>query len=172
VNTEKKSFWSSLPGMVTGIAGVVGAIVGVISVLIALGVIGGSKSSPTVTTVPSSDTPGATSPAGGKDTRGAAGQGSFTVDPSSLTLSLAKPKASVTVINDGSVPLKISAPIVSGSDQDKFTVYATGCTSAPLVANKSCSMDVTFAGGLSAKATLTVTADKADKSTVALTGSL
>ncbi len=42
--TEKKSFWSSLPGMVTGAAGVVGAIVGVISVLIALGVIGGSNS--------------------------------------------------------------------------------------------------------------------------------
>ncbi len=170
MSTEKRSFWSSLPGMVTGIAGVVGAIVGVISVLIALGVIGDSKSSPTVTTLSPSDAPGATGGGAGRNPGNASGEGSFTVDSRNVNLTLAKSKGSVTVSNTGSALLKIDTPQISGPDKAQFTVSATGCSS--LAARKTCSIDVTFTGALNATATMTVTADKADPTTVALTGSL
>ncbi len=177
MSIPKRKFWSSIPGVVTGVAGVVGAVVGLITVLITLGVIGGSNSSPTVTTLAPSGSSGAPSDSGsgtsgsGGATVSTAAKGSFTVDPNALTFGLAKPKATVTVFNDGSVPLKMNTPVVSGTDQDKFAVSSSGCSSS-LPAKKSCSIEVTFAGGLSATATMKVSADNApDTAAVKLTGS-
>ena len=38
---NKKSFWSSIPGLVTGLAGLLTGVVGLVTVLIQLDVIGG-----------------------------------------------------------------------------------------------------------------------------------
>ncbi len=167
MNTAKKSFWSSVPGVVTGVAGVVGAVVGLITVLISLGVIGNSNSSPTVTTLPPSETSGATSGSGagtgGSPTTVA--KGSFTVDTDSLTLSLLKPEDSVTVSNNGKVPLSLGLPQVSG-DKDRFTIVARDCTSSALGPGKSCSIKVTLNGpGAAGSATMVVSADAAASTT-------
>jgi len=161
VSTAKRSFWSSLPGLITGVAGVVGAVVGLFTVLISLGVIGGSNNSPTATTVPSSPATGSGTSTGDGTTRTTVADGSFTVDPNALKFSLTTTKGAVTVLNNGSVPLRMNTPNVSGADKDKFVVSALGCTSDLLPPKKSCTIDVTFAGGLSAKATMNLSADKA-----------
>jgi len=166
VNTAKKSFWSSVPGVVTGVAGVVGAVVGLITVLITLGVIGNSNSSPTLTTLPPSETSGATSGSGavtgGSPTTVA--KGSFTVDTDSLTLSLLKPEDSVTVSNNGKVPLSLGLPQVSG-DKDRFKIMATECTSSAVGPGKSCSIKVTLNGPGAGSATMVVSADNAASTT-------
>ncbi len=87
--------------------------------------------------------------------------GSFTVDSKALKFSLTTTKGAVTVTNDGSVPLTMNPPDLSGSDSDKFVVSASDCTSSLLPPKKTCTIDVTFAGGLSAKATMTVSAKNA-----------
>jgi len=167
MNTAKKSFWSGVPGVVTGVAGVVGAVVGLITVLISLGVIGGSNNSPTVTTLPDSETTGATSgptaSTGGSPTKGA--KGSFTVDTDSLTLSVLKPEDSVTVSNNGKVPLTLGLPQVSG-DKDRFKIVATECTTGAVGPGKSCSIKVTLNGpGAAGSATMVVSADNAASTT-------
>ncbi len=161
MSTAKKSFWSSLPGLITGVAGVVGAVVGLITVLINLGVIGGSNNSPTATTVPLGAPGGGGTTTGDRTTVTTLADGSFTVDPNALKFSLTTTKGAVTVLNTGSVPLKMNPPDVSGPDKDKFVVSASECTSSPLPPKKPCTIDVTFAGGLSAKATMTVSAKNA-----------
>jgi hypothetical protein len=47
---EKKSFWTTLPGMITATAGLITALAGLIAVLVQAGVLGGSGSATSVTT--------------------------------------------------------------------------------------------------------------------------
>ena len=51
---EKKSFWATLPGVLTGIAMIITAIGGLIGGLYAAGIIGGQSPSPTIAYSPSS----------------------------------------------------------------------------------------------------------------------
>jgi len=171
VNTEKKSFWSSVPGVVTGVAGVLGAVVGLVGVLISLGVIGSSNGSSTVTTVPPSGTPGATNGAGGSIS--AAAKGSFTLDSDEVTLSLLKNEAVVKVMNKGTTSLSIDPPQVTGPQEDHFKVDADACTGITLGSGKSCSIKVTLTTAGAASATMVVKAeDVVASSSVMLKGTL
>jgi len=169
--SPSKSFWSGIPVVAKAVGGIGTGIVGIGGLLVALGVIGNSNNtSPTVTTVPSSDGTSVTTRGGGSPTSSTA-KGSFTVDPTTLTFGLGKADTSATVVNNGSVALKMNTPDISG-DSDKFSVSATECTSKPLAPKKSCSIDVKFTGALSATATVVVSADNApDTVTVTLKGS-
>ncbi|MEN3314188.1 MAG: hypothetical protein V7605_422 [Acidimicrobiaceae bacterium] len=177
--SPSKSFWSGIPVLAKAIGGIVTGLVGVGSLLVALGVIGNSSSnnnSPTGTTVPSSDTPGAPGNSGGSGgglTATTTAKASFTVDRSAVTLqALGVKEAKVTVTNQGTTSLKVKAPTLDSSPQGAFVVDASDCTTSAVSPGDSCSLKVTYSGGVQAKATMTVLADNASPVDVDLIGSL
>lgn len=144
---NRRAFWSSIPGLLTGTAGVVTAIVGLTTVLIQLDVLGdkGSDKATTTTTVASSTVstqPGATT-VPGPGTAGTAPR--FSVAPTSATFDmLLKREADVTLRNDGSVPFTVATKLV-GRDPGQFGVDARDCTSAAVSGGGECRMKVTYA---------------------------
>ena len=153
---EKGSFWSSLPGVLTGISGLATAVVALLSLAASQGWIGG----------------------GGGD-GGSAGGGAATarleVEPASLQFR-AVPGASreqtVKVTNDGDAPAQLE-PKISGADAGQFEAEAGDC-SDPLPAGLSCTVTVTFVGGLGdeATATLVVTPENGRPAEVSLEAGL
>ncbi len=156
--SDKKPFWSSVPGVVTGVAGVVSAIVGLLGVSLQLGWIGGDDGSPSAAT--STSVAGAAGAAGGSTStppptlRGAttvpsstAASGKFEVNPASISFEPLQPsrESIVTVVNTGDVSLTVRAPRLSGSGADHFRATDVDCTKSPLVAGLSCQVKVTFA---------------------------
>lgn len=175
----KRPFWSSVPGLITGLAGLLTGVVGLITLLVQQGVIGhdsGSTTGATGTTVTSTvagGTSGTTSGAPGRSTEA----GSFTLNPSALDFGPTDPKQkTVTVKNTStSATLTINEPIRTGTDADRFSASLSGCTA--LAPNLSCTIQVTFTptSGAALKkysATLQVTASGAARGAeVALTAS-
>ncbi|MDP8986814.1 MAG: hypothetical protein M3N25_05045 [Actinomycetota bacterium] len=140
---EKGSFWSTLPGVLTGIAGLVTAVVALVSLAASQGWIGGGGG-------------GGAGPAGDGDT-----PVRLEVQPESLQFR-AVPGASreetVTVVNDGDAPVQLDEPRIEGADADQFDVDGGACTGDALPAGRSCEIVVTFDGGLGdASATLVLT---------------
>jgi hypothetical protein len=175
--SPSKSFWSGIPVLAKAIGGIVTGLVGVGSLLVALGVIGNSNSnnnSPTATTVPSSDTPGApgnSGVSGGGVTATTSAKASFTVDTRSVSLKTLEPTTVVTVTNQGTGPLTMKAPQLDGPQKDQFQVDAKLCVAHPVAPDGSCTLSVTYRGSLlEAKATMTVSAENASPVTVSLTG--
>jgi hypothetical protein len=147
--SDKKPFWSSVPGVVTGVAGVISAIVGLLGVSTQLGWIGGdgngssisSSSADAVPTTTASTVVGATT----TPTTAAARPGEFSVEPSSITFEPLKPReATVTVKNTGDVPLTMRAPTITGAAAGIFVV-ADACARSTLALGRSCDIKVTFA---------------------------
>jgi len=175
--SDRRSFWSTVPGLVTGLAGLLTGIVGLVTVLIQLGVIGGkSDGSPTSatggaeTTVPAT---GASSTVAGVTTTVAAA-GSFTV-PTSLDFPAGVKDKPLAVKNTSSAgTITVRPPTVTGTDAARFNVSLGDC-SQPVAAGLSCTMTVTFSpnGPLrSYSATLQITASGAARGAeVALTAS-
>jgi hypothetical protein len=130
---EKKSFFSTVPGLITGLAGLITATVGLITVSTQMGWIGGNGNGgdadrPTATTV----APGATTPAL-----------SFTVSPRQVTFGgISGNEQRVTVQNTGSGPLRLEASI-TGANRDQFRIAQNDCT-ATLNAGLSCVVTVNF----------------------------
>lgn len=145
MSENKKSFWSSIPGLVTGLAGLLTGVVGLVTVLIQLDVIGGDDSNgaaPGVSTTVAGNA--ATSsdgrPAGTPRTETPA----FTLSASTLEFKPTDPREkSVTVRNTGAVPLTLSPPRVEGPDRTQFSATLGTC-SGPVAAGSSCTMSVTF----------------------------
>ncbi len=161
MSTRSKSFWSTIPGLITGLAGVLTALVGLGTLLIQVGVIGGDDGDGT-TTARSRAT--ATTRAGGAsddsdDSDGssaATGPPKFTVAPDKMKLTTSEKRDTVIVSNTGTVPLKLVTEI-TGSGKDQFTLTKGTCgTDVPR--SGSCTMTVEFEGGLAAKAELVVKA--------------
>ncbi len=149
MSTQSRSFWSTMPGLVTGVAGILTALVGLGTLLVQLGVIGGNggDSSP-------KPGPGAT----------------FIVSPTSLDLTADDKTGSVTVENTGATALSVQQPALSGSGKDQFSV-SSRCGQLP--AGDSCTVTVTFKGLLDASAVLTIRASGgASPKDVALEGKL
>lgn len=176
-DAKSKSFWSSIPGLVTGLAGVLTGIVGLVTVLIQLDVIGGDDSSNETTTT--STRPGASATPSGGGSGGASGQGGrstpkFAVTPTSVKLdTLLAKEATVTVRNTGSTALSVEAPELDGSDAAEFTVNAQDCTTATVAVGSSCPIKVTYAPSARGEhsATLQVSVDGAsDPEEVQLSG--
>ena len=136
----KRSFFATIPGLVTGLAGLLTGIVGLVTVLIQLGVVGGDSAS--------DGTSGATSTTVAQ----AAGSGPsttevprFVVNPTVLDFGSGGPRTkAVTVKNESnSVPLNVQSPQITGTDRAQFNVSSGSCTS-PVGPGRSCELSVTF----------------------------
>ena len=148
MTTQKsKSFWSSIPGFVTGLAGLLTGVVGLVTVLIQLDVIGGdSDDSPSTTDQPAvtESTRRPTRSGGGATPSGEAPQ--FTVIPTAVRLdTLLSKEADVRVTNTGTSALTVDDVSLAGPAAAEFTVNEQGCTSDDLAPNTSCSIKVTYA---------------------------
>jgi hypothetical protein len=180
VSDAKRSFWSSIPGLITGLAGLLTGVVGLITLLVQQGIIGhdsGAKTPPnaaTSTTV-TSTVAGGTS---GSATSTTAEAGTFTVLPTAIDFPPTdlKPKNLTVKNTSASASLTVKQPTVVGTDADKFSVSMGTCASR-LAANLTCTMQVTFTppagSGLKMyRATLQLMADGAPRGNeVALTAS-
>jgi hypothetical protein len=157
MSESKRSFWASVPGVVTGIAGLLTGVVGLVTVLIQLNVIGGDKAGGNK--VP--DAPGASvttlAPSGTTPTTEV---GSFTVAPKPLTFGPTDKVKTVTVKNTSdTASITLQPPKVTGDNAGQFSAAFDSCSGAPLRPGLSCTLKVTFtpAGALgNYKATLQV----------------
>ena len=151
MSERKRSFWSSLPGFVTGLAGLLTAIVGLVTVLIQLDVIGGDDGDDAGTTTTTTVAGGAQGTTGGGTAGGGSGSPTtsaprFTVSPTTLDFKPTDrpPEKKVTVKNTSrSASLTLSQQ-VTGQDRAQFSV-SPGTCGAPLRAGLSCELTVTFA---------------------------
>lgn len=136
--SEKKSFWASIPGLVTGLAGLLTGLVGLVTVLIQLDIIGGDDDAATpaagVTTTVAGGTAGT---AGVTTTIG----GRLTAEPASLKLATTEREKTVTVKNDSTAPLTVLKPEYTGQDRSAFSTDS-GCTNVALQPGRSCSLKV------------------------------
>lgn len=147
--SKGKAFFSTLPGVVSGIAGALTAVVGLLTVSVQLGWIGGDDgdnggSSSTTTTTATSGGGGAR-PGGGGAGGGSAtpSAGLLTVTPTRLTFpALGAKEATVTVRNDGSGPVTLRPPTFDGPDRGQFS--ASSSCPATLEVGRSCAVRVTF----------------------------
>jgi phage tail tape-measure protein len=139
VSEARRSFWSSVPGLVTGLAGVLTAVVGLVAVLIQLGVIGGKGAS--------SGTGGTTgtSVAGSGSTSSTAEPRTFEVRPTTLDFPpTAAREQTLTVRNtSASGALGSLQSTFTGGNSDRFSVSGVTCNSA-LPPNGTCTLKVTF----------------------------
>ncbi|HEX2119184.1 MAG TPA: hypothetical protein VHF91_08370 [Acidimicrobiales bacterium] len=150
MSESKRSFFSTIPGLITGLAGLLTGIVGLVTVLIQLGVLGGddSSSSSPGTTVTSAPAPGGQGAVGGGGSGGttATDAPTFTVSPTTLDFQATDPRTKrVTVENTSSTAsIRVTQPRVTGEDASNFSVSLGQCSGA-LAPNLSCTIEVTFA---------------------------
>jgi hypothetical protein len=169
---EKRSFWSSAPGIITGLAGLLSATAALVGLLVTFGVIGGKDSA-------SKDSGAATEQtavdSGGSTATTTAVTPTFTVDPTTVTLDqlLAK-EGKVVVKNTGDVPLSVQSPVLRGGDAAQFAAADVSCTDAKIPVGDTCEMKVTFTPKANGRysATLVISVTGTSKSAeVALRGS-
>lgn len=144
MSENKKSFWSSIPGLVTGLAGLLTGIVGLVTVLIQLNVIGGGhggtpKAAVTTTVVPGAAA--ATSGGGGATTTIS---GQLAAEPTTLKLATGEREKSLVVRNASNATVTVLKPETKGRDSSAFTVDS-GCTNVSLRAGASCTVKVQLA---------------------------
>ncbi len=139
--SEKKSFWSSIPGLVTGLAGLLTGIVGLVTVLIQLDVLGGSDDAATPAAGVSTTVAGQAPAAGGGATATTAISGTLTATPASLKLQPNEREKNVVVRNSASATVTVLKPQTSGRDQAAFKVDE-GCTNVSLRPGSSCTVKV------------------------------
>lgn len=150
MSENKKSFWSSIPGLVTGLAGLLTGIVGLVTVLIQLDVIGGKGSSTPTAAVTTTVAPaGAAGTTGGTTGAGGAGaittiSGRLTAEPSSLKLATGEREKTITVRNLSNASLTVLKPEYTGADKSAFSTDS-GCTNVVLPAGRSCTLTVMLA---------------------------
>jgi hypothetical protein len=143
MSENRKSFFSTIPGLVTGLAGLLTGIVGLVTVLIQLDVIGGGDSdgpSPAVATTVAGSTATDGRPAGTPTTQAP----EFTLSTTNLEFKLTDPREKeVTVRNTGSAPLTLSPPRVEGPGRTQFAATLGTC-SGPVPSGSRCTIRVTF----------------------------
>lgn len=134
----RRSFWSSIPGLITGLAGLLTGIVGLGTLAVQQGILGNDSTATTTTVAPGSAAAG-----GAPSTTEVA---TFSVSTRTLDFQPADAREKpVTVTNTSNTALlMLSPPRISGDDADRFTPSFGTCT-APLAPNLSCTMKVTFA---------------------------
>ena len=142
MSENTKSFFSSVPGLVTGLAGLLTGIVGLVTVLIQLDVIGGDDSQ-SVTTSAGGSTTIAPAPGGATTTTIS---GRLTAEPATLKLQTNEREKTLTVRNSASAMVTVTKPETSGRDQSAFKVD-DGCTNVSLQPGKSCTVKVQLTPG-------------------------
>ena len=162
--TDGKSFWSSVPGVITGVASVVTAAVGLIGAGVTLGWFS-SKDSHTDTSVSAAATTststldtttttlfGRTS---GGTTATTASLSPLQATPTTLTFdALGARDQTVTVRNTTAASVSLRSPAIAGVDTSEFVAKDLTC-GTHLDANRSCEVQVTYratrAGNVTAK---------------------
>lgn len=148
MSENKRSFWSSIPGLVTGLAGLLTGVVGLVTVLIQLNVIGGDKSDKPTADVSTTIAPGGTAATTGGT--GAGGGSSTTIsgrlaaDPVSLKLATGEREKTLTVRNLTNASVTVLKPEYTGTDKSAFSTDS-GCTNVVLTVGRSCTLKVTLA---------------------------
>jgi len=154
---KKRSFWTTVPGIISGIAAIVTGLGVLIPVL--LGVGGkhtnkntGSQSSPGVTSTSTAggSTSDTTSPTDGSTgTDNTSGPGSsplgITADPSSVNLSGKAADATVTISNPGATDVTIDKVEITGANASAFSISSTTCGNGSTVSpRQSCQVIVHY----------------------------
>ncbi|MFP5319339.1 MAG: choice-of-anchor D domain-containing protein [Acidimicrobiia bacterium] len=145
---EKKSFFSTIPGLVTGVAGLLTGVVGLITVSTQLGWIGGDDgggsgdepaAESTATTGRSGGTAG---PSGGGGTTVA--NLSFEATPRRIDFGgLAGDEQEVTVRNTGNGTVRFEPFTITGANRDQFRIGQNDCGTS-LNQGRTCTVTVTF----------------------------
>lgn len=139
----ERAFWSSLPGILTGLAGILTAAVALLGLALSQGWIGNGGGDDS-----SVD-------AGGEVVR-------ISVEPEKLEFGgLGLPGAdekAVEVLNDGTAPVTLETEI-TGEDEGKFSSDGTDCTTSPLPPGRTCEVTVSLDGSGAASATLVISAN-------------
>lgn len=136
MSENKRSFWSSIPGLITGIAGLLTGIVGLGTLAVQQGVVGGNGSTRPATTA----APGG---AGAIPTTSTE-EGAFSVSPTLLRFQTGEREKDVTVRNSTrTARITVTAPQFSGPDASVFAADA-GCTNVRLEPGRSCTVKVLF----------------------------
>jgi hypothetical protein len=167
----KRNFWTTVPGVISGVA----AIVTGLGVLIPL-LLGAAGKHPNKNSASQNPSPGVTSSAGTEGTTSTAGGGttgnasplpsdssspfptSGSSDPGSasggaLGITADPPKvtfrgtsdASVTISNPGSDPVTIDKVVITGPNPGAFAITGTTCgASSPVDPKKSCQVSLHF----------------------------
>ncbi len=151
VAAKERSFWSSLPGLLTGLAGVLTGVVALLGLALNQGWIGDG---------PAQDD----APPGGEEVV------RISVEPESLKLSEVPTQSakSVTVTNDGTGPVSLSTEI-DGRDPEEFS--ADDDCGGELPPRQSCKVTVRLSAGPGLhSATLVVSADGEQSGRVSLEG--
>lgn len=141
------SFWSSIPGFLTGLAGVLTAVVTLVTLAFSQGWIGDGAATDSKSS--------------------AAGTGAAAPDPSvepesvrfTPTLLVAVTEA-VKVTNEGDDPFSVDSVQITGSDRGRFSVDGGQCVGTPLPSGQSCELVISYepSGAGQARATLVVSA--------------
>jgi hypothetical protein len=139
MSESTKSFWASIPGLVTGLAGLLTGVVGLVTVLIQLDVIGGDDSSSTT----AAGGPTTVAPAAGGPTTTAI-SGRLAAEPTRLKLQPTEREKTVTVRNLSTATVTVLKPEYTGKDRTAFSTDS-GCTNVALRPNGSCSVKVQLA---------------------------
>ncbi len=140
---SRKSFFSSVPGLITGAAGVLSAVVAAVGLAVQQGWVGGDSDTA------QSGASGQAGVGGGR----ASGDGSrasgavvprFSVEPTSVSFQpVGSREATVRVRNTGTVPLNLQSPTITGDDADRFSASEGSCDE-PVDPGRSCELEVTF----------------------------
>jgi hypothetical protein len=146
-NKQKPSFWSTIPGLVTGLAGLLTGIVGLVTVLMQLDVLGGNGDSTPGAAVTTTVVPGGTTGGGGGSATSISGR--LTAEPSTLKLATGEREKTLRVVNNATAPVTVLKPEFSGRDSSAFSTDS-GCTNVSLRAGASCTLKVQLSpsGGL------------------------
>jgi hypothetical protein len=139
MSENKKSFWSSIPGVVTGLAGLLTGIVGLVTVLIQLDVIGGDNDGTPNAGV--ATTVAGQAPAGGGGAVTTTISGRLTAEPTPVKLPTGARETTLTVRNNATAPVTVLKPEYKGRDSTAFSVDS-GCTNVALRVGASCTVKV------------------------------
>ncbi len=143
MSENKRSFFSTIPGLVTGLAGLLTGIVGLVTVLIQLNIIGGDDANGS-TAVNAGPTPNAQANAGADGKKLTTEDGRIAVDPKNLRLGPTEREKSLKVTNEASTAtVTVLTPQFDGPDKAVFRTDA-GCANARLEPGRSCTMKVLF----------------------------
>ena len=140
MSENKKSFWSSIPGLVTGLAGLLTGIVGLVTVLIQLDVIGGDNGGTPNAAVTTTVVPGGTAATSGGGSA-ATISGGLSAEPTTLKLATGEREKTLRVVNNASAAVTVLKPEYKGRDSSAFSVDS-GCTNVNLRAGASCTVKI------------------------------
>lgn len=162
---KERSFWSTIPGLVTGLAGLLTGIVGLLTVSVQLGWLGSDddgggdpESNRTETTAANSPSTTVNPLLGGgaRGTTTAPAAGTLTVDPPRVSFTqLGSREAVVTVRNETTAAIPLRPPTITGLHANQFTATNVDCGTS-LGAGRSCSMKVTYLATRSGESTATL----------------